>query len=45
MLTEQDIVLAQKRVSNDNLIRSIDKDYPNLFYLSICLLAVIFYLL
>lgn len=35
MLTEQDIVLAQKRVSNDNLIRSIDKDYPNLFYLSI----------
>lgn len=35
MLTEQDIVLAQKRVSDDNLIRSIKKDYPNLYYLSI----------
>ena len=35
MLTEQDIVLAQKRVSDDNLIRSIEKDYPNLYYLSI----------
>lgn len=35
MLTEQDIVLAQKRVSDDNLIRSIEKDYPNLFYVSI----------
>lgn len=35
MLTEQDIVSAQKRVSNDNLIRSIENDYPNLFYLSI----------
>lgn len=35
MLTEQDIVLAQKRVSNNNLIRSIENDYPNLFYLTI----------
>lgn len=35
MLTEQDIVLAQKHVSNDNLIRSIEKDYPNLFYVVI----------
>lgn len=35
MLTEQDIVLAQKRVSDDNLIRSIENDYPNLFYVSI----------
>lgn len=35
MLTEQDIVSAQKRVSNDNLIRSIENDYPNLFYVSI----------
>lgn len=33
MLTEQDIVLAQKRVSDDNLIRSIENDYPNLFNL------------
>lgn len=35
MLTEQNIISAQKRVSNDNLIRTIEKDYPNLFYASI----------
>lgn len=35
MLTEKNIVLAQKHVSDDNLIRSIENDYPNLFYVVI----------
>lgn len=35
MLTEQNIYEAQQKVSENSIIQSIEKDYPNLYYLVI----------